>query len=118
MSGVEPILLHDAHVAAYTSHVVRSAHVARLMEMRDEFVQIGTQGRFVSAAEKEWRELPRMWRMTLLLVAGVGVDTQDLDTLAARAWQELPEPEQREVRWVVRDAKRRLGRLTALAARV
>ena len=68
MSGVEQILRHDAHVAAYASHVVRSAHVARLMEMRDEFVQIATQGRFVSAAEKEWRELPRTWRMTLLLV--------------------------------------------------
>lgn len=27
---------------------------------------------------------PRTWHMTLLLVAGVGVDTQDLDTLAAR----------------------------------
>ncbi|MDA8455284.1 hypothetical protein M4R22_10975 [Acidovorax sp. GBBC 3334] len=110
--------LHDAHVAAYASYLVRSENVARLMELRDEYVQIATEGRFVSAAAKEWRELPRTWRMTLLLVAGVGVDTCDLDTLAARAWQELPEPEQREVRWVVRDAKRRLGGLTALAARV
>lgn len=111
MNGAED---HCAHVSAFA----RSLHLARLMELRDEFVQIATHGRFASAAAKEWRELPRTWRMTLLLVAGVGVDTHDLDTLAARAWQELPEPEQQEVRWVVRDAKRHLATLTALAARV
>lgn len=105
---------HCAHVSAF----VRSLHLEKLVGLRDEFVQIATQGRFASAAEKEWRELPRTWRMTLLLVAGVGVDTHDLDALAARAWQELPEPEQHGVRGVVRDAKRRLGTLTALAARV
>lgn len=120
MSGVwqDGSALHDAHVAAYASHVVRRAHVGRLMKLRDEFVQIATEGRFESAAAMEWRELPRAWRMLLLMFAGVGVDTHDLDTLAARAWQELPKPEQQALRWAVRDARKHVAPLTALAARV
>lgn len=111
MSGVED---HCAHVAAFA----RSLHMARLMELRDEYVQLATEGRFMTAAAKEWREMPRTWRMLLLMFGGVGVDTSDLDTLAARAWQELPEPEQQAVRWAVRDARKYVAPLTALAARV
>lgn len=110
--------LHDAHVADYARQVERMKHLARLMELRDEFVRIATEGRFVSAAAKEWRELPRAWRMLLLMFAGVGVDTYDLDALAARAWQELPEPEQQAVRWAVRDARKHVATLVALSARV
>lgn len=105
---------HSAHVATW----VRAMNLERLVALRDEFVQLASNGRFESAAAKEWRTLPRTWRMTLLLVAGLGVDTDDLDTLAVRDWQEMPEPEQREVRYVVREARRVLGQLTALAAQV
>lgn len=105
---------HCAHVAEY----VRWKHMPRLMELRDEHVRIASKGRFVSAAAKEWRELHSTWRMVLLMVAGVGVDTDDLGTLATRAWQEMPEPEQQAVRWAVRDAKRNVAALVALAARV
>lgn len=111
MSEVED---HSAHVSAYA----RNLHVNRLMELRDEFTQIATEGRFASAAAREWREIPRTWRMLLLMFAGVGVDTHDLDALAARAWQELPEPEQQAVRWAVRNARKHVAPLTALAAMV
>ena len=105
---------HSAHVAAY----MRLQHRKRLTELRDDFVQIASNGRFVSAAAKEWRELHSTWRMVLLMVAGVGVDTDDLGTLATRSWQEMPEPEQQAVRWAVRDAKKNVAALAALAARV
>lgn len=42
----------------------------------------------------------------------------NLYTLADRNWQAMPPPEREELRSVVRDAKRHLGQLTALAARV
>lgn len=105
---------HCAHVAAFA----RAQHKARLMTLRDEFVHINSMGRFHDAASREWRKLPHTWRATLLLVAGVGVDVDDLNTLASRDWQELPPPERDDVRGVVRSAKRHLGRLTALAAKV
>ena len=105
---------HSAHVAEY----VRWKYLPRLMELRDEHVRIASNGRFVSAAEKEWCRLHRTWRMVLLMVAGVGVDTDDLDSLATRDWSEMAEPEQQAVRWAVRDAKKNVAALTALAARV
>ena len=37
--------LHDAHVADYARQVERMKHLARLMELRDEFVRIATEGR-------------------------------------------------------------------------
>ena len=52
------------------------------------------------------------------LLAGIGADMEHLYTLADRNWQELPPPEREELRSVVRDAKRHLGGLAALAARV
>ena len=59
-----------------------------------------------------------MWRVALLMLAGIGADVEHLYTLAERNWQELPPPEREELRSVVRDAKRHLGGLAALAARV
>ncbi len=90
----------------------------RLMVLRDEFVQISSKGRFVDAAAAEWRKLPMQWRMVLLMVAGVGVDVADLDTLASRHWHEFPEPEQQAVKAVIRDGRHHLRGVTALAARV
>lgn len=90
---------------------------ARLLALRDEFVQIASGGRFTDAASREWRELPHNWRMALMLIAGVGQE-DDLGTLASRNWQELPPTEREQVQGVVRSAKKYLSRLVALAARV
>lgn len=90
----------------------------RLMELRDEFVRLASQGRYCGAASKEWRELPANWRMALLMLAGIGMDADDLETLASRDWREFPEPERRELQAVIRTGKRSLARVTALAAKV
>lgn len=90
---------------------------ARLLALRDEFVQIASGGRFTDAASREWRGLPHNWRMALMLIAGVGQE-DDLGTLASRNWQELPPTEREQVQGVVRSAKKYLSRLVALAARV
>ena len=106
---------HRAHVSAF----LRNEHVNKLAALRDEFVRIATDGRFVDAASREWRGIPVVWREALLLLAGAGVDTEEsLEDLAKRGWQEMPPPEREAVRGIVRGAKRHLGRLTALAARV
>ena len=90
----------------------------QLMKLRDEMTQSASNGRFYDAASREWRRLPVMWRVALLMIAGIGADVEHLYTLVDRNWQELPPPEREELRSVVRDAKRHLGQLTALAARV
>jgi hypothetical protein len=92
--------------------------LAQLMKLRDEMTQSASNGRFYDAASREWRRLPVMWRVALLMIAGIGADVEHLYTLADRNWQELPPPEREELRGVVRDAKKHLGGLTALAARV
>lgn len=92
--------------------------LAQLMKLRDQMTQSASNGRFCDAASQEWRRLPVMWRVSLLMIAGIGADVEHLYTLADRNWQELPPPEREELRSVVRDAKKHLGGLTALAARV
>lgn len=99
------------------SQVART-HVARLLELRDEYVMLANNGRFVDAAGREWNLLPTVWRMTLLLVAGIGMDVAHIDVLAAREWREMPEPEREAVRAAVRQCKKHVGGLQALAARV
>lgn len=105
---------HCAHVVAYRRH----QRMQKLMGLRDEFVRIATDGRFVDAASREWRSIPMVWRMALVMMAGAGDDTDSLESLAARDWQEMPPPERESLRSIVRGAKKHLGRLTALAARV
>ena len=90
----------------------------RLMSLRDELVASSSNGRYNDAASREWRELTNNWRMALLLIAGVGDGADDLGTLASRSWQEMPPPEREQLRSVIRDAKKHLTRLVALAARV
>ena len=90
----------------------------QLMKLRDEMTHSASNGRFHDAAAREWRRLPVMWRVALLMIVGIGADVDNLYTLADRNWQEMPPPEREELRSVVRDAKRHLGQLTALAARV
>ncbi len=58
------------------------------------------------------------WRMALLLIAGLGIDEGHLADLAERDWLEMPPPERDELRSVVRSAKKHLGALVALAAKV
>lgn len=105
---------HCAHVVMYR----RNAHQRKLMALRDEFVRLATDGRFVDAASREWRGIPLVWRMALVMMAGAGDDTDSLESLAARDWREMPPPERESLRGIVRGAKKHLGRLTALAARV
>jgi hypothetical protein len=120
--GVEPVndgaaaavADHCAHVSAF----VRNEHLRRQAELRDEFVRIASDGRFVDAASREWRGIPMVWRMALVMMAGAGDDTESLENLAARDWREMPPPERESLRGIVRGAKKHLGRLTALAARI
>lgn len=86
--------------------------------LRDGFVQRLSHGRYADAAGREWSQLPRSWRMALLMMGGVGEDVDSLDTMAMRTWEEIPEHEQAEVRSMVRGAKKHLLHLTALAARI
>ena len=92
--------------------------LAQLMKLRNEAMQRASNGRYYDAASREWQRLPVMWRVALLMLAGIGADVEHLYTLAERNWQEMPPPEREELRAMVRDAKRHLGGLTALAARV
>lgn len=105
---------HCAHVSTF----VRNEHLRRQAELRDEFVRLSSNGRFVDAASREWCSIPVVWRMALVMMAGAGEDTDSLESLAARDWQEMPPPEREALRGIVRGAKKHLGRLTALAARV
>jgi hypothetical protein len=120
--GVEPV--NDGAAAAVADHCdhvsafVRNEHLRRQAELRDEFVRIASDGRFVDAASREWRGIPMVWRMALVMMAGAGDDTESLENLAARDWREMPPPERESLRGIVRGAKKHLGRLTALAARI
>ena len=105
---------HRAHVSAF----LRNEHVNKLAALRDEFVRIATDGRFVDSASREWRGIPMNWRMALVLMAGLGDEAESPAILASREWREMPPPEREALRAMVRGAKRHLGRLTALAARV
>ena len=105
---------HRAHVSAF----VRNEHLNRQAALRDEFVRIATDGRFVDAASREWRTIPVVWRMALVMMAGAGDDSESLERLASRDWREMPPPERDSLRGIVRGAKKHLGRLSALAARV
>ena len=105
---------HRAHVSAF----LRNEHVNKLAALRDEFVRIASDGRFVDCASREWRGIPMNWRMALVLMAGLGDEAESPASLASREWREMPPPEREAVRGIVRGAKRHLGGLTALAARV
>lgn len=105
---------HCAHVSAF----LRNEHVNKLAALRDEFVRIATDGRFVDSASREWRGIPMNWRMALVLMAGLGDEAESPAILASREWREMPPPEREALRGMVRSAKRHLGGLTALAARV
>ncbi len=97
---------------------VKDDEMARLMKLRDEFVALATRGRFNDSASREWRRLPINWRMALLMLAGIGVDVDNLSDLAERDWLEMPPPERDELRGVIRSAKKHLGQVVALAAKV
>ena len=105
---------HSAHVSAFLRH----EHINKLAALRDEFVRIATDGRFVDSASREWRGIPMNWRMALVLMAGLGDEAESPAILASREWREMPPPEREALRGMVRSAKRHLGGLTALAARV
>ena len=105
---------HCAHVSAF----LRNEHVNKLAALRDEFVRIATDGRFVDSASREWRGIPMNWRMALVLMAGLGDEAESPASLASREWREMPPPEREALQAMVRSAKRHLGGLTALAARV
>ncbi|WP_454536919.1 hypothetical protein [Diaphorobacter nitroreducens] len=72
----------------------------------------------MDSASREWRELPHNWRMALLMLAGVGLEVDDMSTLASRNWQEFPEPERIALKSTIRLGKHHLRRVTALAAKV
>ena len=105
---------HRAHVSDF----LRNEHVNKLAALRDEFVRIATDGQFVDSASREWRGIPMNWRMALVLMAGLGDEAESPASLASREWREMPPPEREALRGMVRSAKRHLGGLTALAARV
>lgn len=105
---------HCAHVATYQ----RNGERQRLAELRDEYVRMASNGRFHDAASREWRAIPLLWRQVLVMLAGAGSDTDSLESLAARDWREMPVPERDALRLMVRSAKKHLGQLSALAARV
>lgn len=109
-----PVVLMDAAVSAYIAHI----ELKRLMALRDEFVGRSSHGRYCDKASAEWWGMPLNWRMLLLMVAGIGQDTDNLRTLAMRGWKEMPPPERDQLRVTVREAKRYIGRLVALAAKV
>lgn len=112
------LLAKPAQAEAARPVVAPEDVLKQLMKLRDEMAKSASNGRYVDAASREWRRLPSMWRVALLMIAGIGVDADNLYTLAARSWQEMPPPEREQLRGVVRDAKRHLCQLTALAARV
>ena len=91
---------------------------AHLTRLRDETIELASRGRYLNAAGREWGRLPGNWRMALLLIVGIGSDSDNLITLASRDWREMPQPEREQLQAVAREAKLHLGRLTALAARV
>ncbi len=87
-----------------------------LRVLRGDMVPTTSQGRFHDAASREWRKLPTNWRMALLLMAGVGGDMADMETLAERRFSEFSAEELQNLRWMARSAKAHLGAVVALAA--
>lgn len=98
------------------------ALMRKLMTLRDEFVEINSRGVFCNAAEREWSALPQHWRMVLLLLAGLGGESADdyalvrrLEPLAQRGWAEMPPPERESLKIVIREGKRAMTAVRALA---
>lgn len=86
-------------------------------------LEASSGGMFNDKASREWRELPPAWRMSLMMLAGMGGNEamrlgMQLQPLAARNWREMPPPEQDALRSVVRLGRPQMASLTALAARV
>lgn len=97
-------------------------HCEVLRWFRDT-LEASRSGMYSDKASREWRELPAAWRMSLLLLAGMGGNEamrlgMQLQPLAARNWREFPPPEQEAVRSVVRLGRPHMAALQALAARV
>jgi hypothetical protein len=94
------------------------AERALLAQLRDAAAACASGGRFHDAAAREWRSMPINLRMVVVLLAGLGLDVADLETLAARSWREIPPTEQALLRGELRLAKKHFARLAALVARV
>ncbi|KQR50133.1 hypothetical protein [Acidovorax sp. Leaf160] len=101
-----------------TAEPAKGKVLADLMRVRDEYAEIATRGRFKDAASREWGAIPLNWRMNLLLVAGIGVDADDLEALARRRWDLFSPHERNQLRMEIRTGKRALAHVVALAARV
>ena len=78
---------HCAHVCAFNRHGERT----KLSALRDEFVRIASDGRFVDSASREWRGIPMNWRMALVLMAGLGDEAESpaAPSEAAKRWHEI-----------------------------
>lgn len=96
----------------------RDECLARLSVLRDEFVESHSRGRFHNAAALEWKAMPVRWRLMLMMAAGVGDAGGDVARMARRTWDEFSDDEQAELRGWVREGKRSLSAMSALAARM
>ena len=96
----------------------RSASLKRLFDLRNEYVEVVSGGRYMDAASAEWKRIPLEWRVLLVMKAGMGSDHQSLESLAQRNWLEIPPPERDELRLQVRVAKTCFMKMFALIARV
>ena len=93
---------------------VRDQALARLKELREDYVELAKRGRYYDAAGKEWAGLPENMRAVLLLMAGVHAGRAM--ELSSRGWRELPQEERSGVRFATRHSKRHLAGLRALAS--
>lgn len=96
----------------------REDQLSRLFDLRNEYVEVVSGGRYMDAASAEWKRLPLDWRVLLVMKAGMGSDHQSLESLAQRNWLEIPPPERDELRLQVRIAKTCFMKMFALIARV
>ena len=89
---------------------------AKFDGLKDFFIHKASNGMYAGAQDAEWARIPLAWRITLLMLGGIG-DMETVDYLAGRSWQEMPPKEREAVKFAAREGKRILGNLRALTLR-
>lgn len=84
--------------------------------LKDFFIHKASNGLYAGAQDAEWARVPLNWRITLMMLGGIG-EMDSIDYLAGRSWQELPPREREAVKFAAREGKRILGGLRALTLR-
>lgn len=87
---------------------------ARLRVLKDDAVRRASNGRWSDAEAREWSTLHISIRMSVLLLAGI---EGELEELGRREWRELPPPERNAIKAQIRYMADEMAKLHSLTVK-